>query len=931
MDPACKSNELIRVFHDSAASEFMTCLGWHFTQSVDVLADDKITLFMLPKPGQLHTPLETTRMFLITRIFIACLPIFPGNHHVFALKIKVWDSWIWKGMMNCDFIGDGIIQAWDKASIMVGFHITMRLVTNGKQASPEFELSQFLKDGADEMKIFLIPMLHGGGERSDAVSIDESSSCYSNSPPALSDPIALETTDMQAALSFLLEDLLALDIENRDFDLATTNDFQLLHDPFKLVGHGTMPQLIKFMKYLSESGIEKIMDYIGWHFTLQFLDYGQPSKVRLLVVPIPGRRHATVTLTRAFIHTALTILAMPVPTPDRTRKVKVRVKIWNVWAYEEWLDADIPCQALIHSWDETAGFLGAKLRMRMIVKGKRINPDRPLMEYATKDSYGELSLKVFFVVELHGGGHPQPSADQITKAKNAVASLLLDQGCDLQTVSTFAHKLAHSAGPVSIEQIMKQKDVAKKLQSIQTIAEAISLKCPEVNVAASQRDQNTQKKITKKTPIVEASLNPADFQVKTGFLLNQDDTIAIQKESIRGSSTGFVLLDPEASKPWIASPQAISSDELAVIVVGNCPVENSKHCCRVDLPVFNRSGHPLLLDCCMHQLGSKHLKIPSLKKGDLDVVDTAVIAFTVFKDEVEACVWSRMTKSPIRTIFEILHSIDVQLQLPVPPWGRSWRSVKGQSSPDQADSFQCHARIETKKRNEILKVSGQVGLYVTPKDHQKNVDADFGIIWLDLPLEQLKVTASTFHKGLGLVKVVKSKVAKVSRGLRVSSMDFQDAFKHFKPSHDIPEVVNVVVVAKLSPTPVGASMDDIKKWIKLIGWKAKPMRPIKPDTWLLGFEEKIEDQFIKWGESTMLLTWLPDRKDLKKQVVIAGDAMKVSMPETKGDSSESGFDPWMAYINRQKGISGGDAGKAYGRSPKSQISGWPNRIKIQKE
>ena len=205
-----------------------------------------------------------------------------------------------------------------------------------------------------------------------------------------------------------------------------------------------------------------------------------------------------------------------------------------------------------------------------------------------------------------------------------------------------------------------------------------------------------------------------------------------------------------------------------------------------------------------------------------------------------------------------------------------------------------------------MRIAGQVGLYVTPKDRQKNVDADFGIIWLDMPLEQLKVTASTFPKGLGLVKVVKSKASKVSRGLRVSAVDFQDAYKHFKPSHDIPEVVNVTVVAKLSPTPVGASMDDIKKWLKQIGWKAKPMRPLKQDTWLLGFEERIEDQFVKWGDSTMLLTWLPDRKDFQKQVVIAGDVGKPSNHETKSDSQDSLSDPWLAYINRQKMQTGGE-------------------------
>ena len=892
-------DELTRVIRASLAWEFLTCVGWHFTRSAHENDALMATLFMTPKPGCLHAPFETARMLLITRIFIATLPETPGHGHVFRLCIKLWDTWIWDGWLDSDFIGEGIITAWDRASIVVGFHITMRLVINGQQASPEFEMKSFQREGKDMVKVFLVPMLHGGGSDSQAVSVASETSYESS--PEVCDPIVLEHTDMQSAVSHLLEDFLALDTPNRELDLGIIRNFELLADSYKLVAPGSLPQLLDFMKYMSESGMEKILQYIGWHFTLQFIEYSQPVRVRLLVTPIPGRKHSTVTLAGGFIHTALTIMAMPLPSLSRYQRVRVKVKIWNIWAYDEWLDENLTCQSLIHSWEKTSRFVGAKLQMRMIARGKRINPDRAIKEYAQVDSNGEKTLKVFFVLELHGGGLPPGTTpDQITKAKNALASFLLDHGCDLQTVSTFSHKLVHSAGPLAIEQIMKQSDSNTKLQSIQAMGDAISLKCPETSQAKNQRDKNTQKKITKKTPVADVALNPTEFQVKQGFFVNEDNTEAAQRESIRGSSTGFVLLDPEAAKPWLASPQVVSSDELAIVVLGRCPVEGSKHCQRIGLPVFNANRQPMILDCCMHQLGSKHLKTSTLKTGDIDVVDTSVLAFTVFKDEIDSNTWGKMIRSPIRTIFEILHSIDMVLQLPVPPWGRSWRNSKGVSSPEQADSFQCHVRVETKKRNDLLRISGQVGLYTTPKDQHKKVDSDFGIIWLDLPLEQLKVTASTYPKGLGLVKIVKTKMAKVSRGLRVASVDFQDAFKHFKPSHDVPEVVNVTIVAKLSPTPVGASMDDLKKWLKQLGWKAKPIRPLKQDTWLLGFEEQIDDQFVKWGDATMLLTWLPDRHDMQSKVIIAGDVQKPRGKEGPAAPSDLLQDPWMTYLNRQK-------------------------------
>ena len=917
--PVEKIDDLIHIIRQSATDEFLSCMGWHFTQGLMNLDDRK--LFLTPKPGILHTPLEMARMMMITRVFIATIPQVDDIEGTFTLRIKVWDTWLWKGNINQDTIGDDILKAWDFASMVVGFHINMRIVINGASANPEWKIRQFGREDKDSIDLYLIPMLHGGGRSSETVSVrdsgEDSGSESSESVPEILDPISLEATDMQSAVSQMLEDFLALDCPAREFDLDSIKHFRLLADPHKLVAYGAMPQLIEFMKYMAYSGMEKILDYIGWHVALQFVEFSPPTRVRLLIMPIPGRRHATVTLAGGFIHSALTIMAMPIPETMSSRRVHVKIKIWNVWAYDAWLDENMICQVLLHSWETTAVFLGAQLRLRMVVKGKKINPDFALKRYATEDAYGERILKIFLVLELHGGGpSTQATSEQTTKAKNAVASLLLDHGCDLQTVSTFTHKLVHSVGPMSIDHIMKQKDLSTKVHAIQTMADALNLKFPDVTLANQQRDKQTQKKITKKMPVADVYLNPADFQVKSGFLLNEDDTPAVQKESIRGSSTGFVLLDPEAARPWITSSGNLSSDELAVIVVGRCPHEDTQRCDRIGLPVFNKMNQPMILDCCLHQLGAKKLKTSSLKQCDIDICDTSVLAFTIFKDEVETKTWSNMTKSPFRTIFDILATLDMHIQLPTPPWGRSWRNSKGPSSPEQAESFQCHARIETKKRNDLLRISGQTGLYVTPKDGNKQVDSDFGIIWMDMPLEQLRVLASTYPKGLGLIKVVKNKSSKISRGIRVSSNDFSDAFKHFKPTHDIPDMINVTVVAKLSPIPVGAGMEDVKKWLKLIGWKAKPIRPLRQDAWLLGFEGKIEDQFVKWGETTMLLTWLPDRKETHKSHIIAGEAVK-SQAGTNQDNQDVPFDPWMAYINKQK--SGKEQPPTGGKSGDSMI------------
>ena len=88
--------------------------------------------------------------------------------------------------------------------------------------------------------------------------------------------------------------------------------------------------------------------------------------------------------------------------------------------------------------------------------------------------------------------------------------------------------------------------------------------------------------------------------------------------------------------------------------------------------------------------------------------------------------------------------------------------------------------------------------------------------------------------------------------------------------------------------------------VEAVRLEGQTIRPLKQDTWLLGFEEKIDDQFVRWGDATMLLTWLPDRHDMQSKVIIAGDVQKSRGKDGQATSGELLQDPWMTYLNRQK-------------------------------
>ena len=82
--------------------------------------------------------------------------------------------------------------------------------------------------------------------------------------------------------------------------------------------------------------------------------------------------------------------------------------------------------------------------------------------------------------------------------------------------------------------------------------------------------------------------------------------------------------------------------------------------------------------------------------------------------------------------------------------------------------------------------------------------------------------------------------------------------------------MTVKAVAKLSPTPVGANFETTKEWIELKQWKAKALKAVGLQAWLLGFEQKVSDQWVSWGGQLMLITWQEPKTNAPIKTLVAG-------------------------------------------------------------
>ena len=892
---------LFNTWLDGGIVDILACVGWHFTMTMHSTSEEcDRKLYLSPRPGTLHATYETVRSMIITRLFLMIMPNEELQHEGgVQVKIKIWNSWAWKGKVEPSMkIGD-LIHLWFQASLLAKFPMEMRVVCFGKRANPDLEIRQYCVDNDTPIPLHLILSLHGGGSGSvpHNIPISDTASEYET----WINPIALQDMDMQSAISIMIRQFYQIPFDSRDFEMNIISGIKMYEEVHQFVVVGPMTHVIRFMRFFKESGIERMLDSIGWQVVLQFREYTSPAKVAALICPIAGKQTSSITLASSFMRSILTILALPEQKGLHLDLVKVSIKLWDDWVYEQMLSKYTPCHVFTDAWDEVSDFMGKDGNMRMICRGRRLNPDYALHHYARTNHDGDMHVRIHFVLGLHGGaGGPKSNTEAFVKAKNGMATMLLGLGCDLKEVSMFVERIVSAAGPSAVEQITKMSESHAQIHALQSLSKTLNMTMPQIDKSSHQRGKIVQKTLAKKTPI-EVVINPSDYQVTEGFFYNQDDTPCLQKESIRGSSTGFTLMDGESAMPWISSSQPMSADELGVVIIGSCPSKVTSGCNRVKVPMYNKQGQPLIMDCCLHQLGSKDIKIKTPKQVDVKVSDSRVMAVTIFQDEVEQRVWEQMTKSPIKTIFEILNGLDLQINLPSPPWGRSWRNPKGPCHPEAAESFQCHMRVLAGDFREMLCVSGQAGLYTTPKDEKHHVDTSFGIIWIDIAIDTLKVQASAYPSNRGLVKVVKGRSAKISRGVRVDSSDYAEAHKHFKPSQDVPDMIAANYIAKLTPTPVGANAADVRNWLKQMKWPAKPLKPMGKDTWILGFSSQIDDQFVKWGESLMLLTWIPNKQQMRNQPIIAGDKPKpIPQKQWDGVTHDKG-DPWEQYMANTRG------------------------------
>ena len=584
---------------------------------------------------------------------------------------------------------------------------------------------------------------------------------------------------------------------------------------------------------------------------------------------------------------------MPYPRMS-AEGVCVRVKMCDSWIVDAVYHAKTLMGDFCDSWFRITSIFGEPSNMRLVCQSRSANPDKMLEDYVSVDEHGIRYVKNFLVLQLRGGGPKNMPGQPAIKQKNELAKHLLEVGCTIDDISIFVDKLVSVAGIPAIANCLKPKDLATRMSNIDKLAAAMKLSVPSSKPIEANIRKNTAKKVNA-SGLKQEHVCAANFMLQKGFFFCEDGSEAKPCENIKHGTCGIALVDPGDAAPWIRQAVSITQDELALLVLGPCPFPSS-NCKRLDVPAITELQAPVLLSCCFHQLGQKKVEFRRPSDISVSVEETCVLAITVFKDEVDQEAWDEVVQSPVRAVFDMIRSLSVQIETKSPPWGRTWRDQSGKCAASVAMSLQFHVRVASTKVSDLLNISGLRGVYIAVKTEEKKPDPQFSVLWLDLPLADLKVAAASNKSSLGLVRISRGSGAKISRGIRFRTDELQEAAKLLKPAAALPVSIQIKFTAKLAPTPLGVTFETVKELIDTKQWKARPIKPLGAQAWLLGFAEKVDESWISWNEKMLLLTWDIEKKQKELQTVLAGQQNLKFVAKHPIKLNED--DPWASYIKK---------------------------------
>eukprot|EP00438_Fugacium_kawagutii_P032762 Skav206031 [mRNA] locus=scaffold1314:405963:416245:+ [translate_table: standard] len=417
----------------------------------------------------------------------------------------------------------------------------------------------------------------------------------------------------------------------------------------------------------------------------------------------------------------------------------------------------------------------------------------------------------------------------------------------------------------------------------------------------------------------QLALPPAMFQSNDQVALPQLTLQEVQK-----NARGVAFAGPADAAHFLNEGKFISTEALAVLVVGEVPDQaQTLPMHRVRVPaIYRGTQEPILVDCTSIQLGDQAVyKCASGSVPELTSFPTRVFRVHIFKDLwVLDFDWDSFQAKPIRALVDLFgilalctdkacsgecgkfhpacEEIGVESAV-LDIWNFFWHRHDGSKvSPGQADVLSVYIRVLESNAEPVHALSGSHGCFFEPRlTESPGPDPNFSVIWL--PKCNLKEAIHKVRTHDQLVAVCR---LGMKYGVRCLARHEKAMNQELRPDKPFVQC-DIKQVFRLEPLPVGAQRQSIVDMLKALGWKARPLQPIRGTqgrAWQIGADGPPPKPFIEAKHGWCTITKIKDTVTTQEpsQLVATSKTRQhiIGKPgSSAADPWQGGDDPWAMF------------------------------------
>ena len=586
---------------------------------------------------------------------------------------------------------------------------------------------------------------------------------------------------------------------------------------------------------------------------------------------------------------AMTRIIMDTLQCEHGKTISLKWKSRVLWTgkISEQISAEILSTVLMYALAPTTQFR----EVRLVTQGKQFCSGT-LMQFENEEGK---PLKIHLAFGMSGGAGPTATKSQLKQqVRNSVASWMLENNIELAWINDNLEKIIDDIGVKRFVPVIQQPSSNKRDSQLHMILKEAAIQMPQPTPKVQQASVSTKNKLRRKHPTMP---EPHQFKVDCSFLLKEDGQPTQQLQEFRCNATGIYLTNSQGATPWLRENQQLSSDELAMLVLGPLPVETTLPHESVVVPCFNSDTQQVLLQVTMIQFGAKMVKPKTWDQTATKTSSSKVCALTLWRQDWTEEEWQAAAQSTTQFIKEVFAHDGIQNAI-TSVWGRSYRKGKQPTTYRDATSIQVHAAIHEDQFMALLKLTGHNKIWAVPKNEDGRLTDDFRIVWLASTVDHPRAATLT-AKVAGLAGLVRGKS---SLGVRVNASMFDEAWKAIHPNEKPPVDVSNKWIYKLEPFPYGCNSAMLEEWSQHVSWPFRPLKATGPKSWLVCTGESPPQGPLAFNGHPVLPRFMSQKQSPFVQPIIAGPRnipAKTNAPvQPAAASVPTSQDPWWNYLNR---------------------------------